>query len=407
MTSPNSAGPLAGIRIIDITTIFLGPYATQMLGDAGADVIKIEAPPRGDSTRWLGRARNPGMGGPFLNLNRNKRSVVLDLKQAAAHDALRRLIATADVMVHNMRTNAIERLGFGYAAVADIRPDIVYCAAQGYGAGGPYRDRPAYDDTLQVESGLARLFENSAGRPLLAPTILVDKMVGVMTAQAIALALFHRERTGEGQLVEVPMFETLTSFLMVEHIYERAFDPPLGPAGYKRVTTPARKPYRTRDGYVCILPYTDRQWRAFFNMTGRPELAQDPRFADYQSRNEHVDTLYGLIAEVALEQTTAEWLAHCADAGIPVAAANKISDLFDDEHLQAVGLFQHHEHPSEGATLLAGPPVSMSKSPASIRHPAPRLGQHSVEILEELGYDDNQVAAMRTTGAVIDDNYQD
>lgn len=407
MTSPDPAGPLAGIRIIDITTIFLGPYATQMLGDAGADVIKIEAPPRGDSTRWLGRARHPGMGGPFLNLNRNKRSLALDLKQDVARGALEQLVATADVLVHNMRTNAIERLGFGYGAVADVRPDIVYCAAQGYGSAGPYRDRPAYDDALQVESGLAKLFEETAGQPLLVPTILVDKMVGVMTAQAIALALFHRERTGEGQFVEVPMFETLTSFLMVEHIYERAFVPPLGPAGYKRVTTAARKPYRTRDGYACILPYTDRQWRGFFDIAGRPELAQDPRFADYQTRNEHVDTLYGLIAEVAPERTTAEWLALCADAGIPATAANEIGDLFDDEHLRAVGLFQHHDHPSEGATLLAGPPVVMSKSPASIRRPAPRLGQHGEEILGELGYDDDQIAAMRATGAVIGDNDQD
>ena len=404
MSSSNHSGPLAGIRIIDITTIFLGPYATQMLGDAGADVIKIEAPPRGDSTRWLGRARNPGMGGPFLNLNRNKRSVVLDLKQDAACEVLWRLIATADVLVHNMRTNAIGRLGFGYGSVAKIQPDIVYCAAQGYGAAGPYCDRPAYDDALQVESGLAKLFEQTAGQPLLTPTILVDKMVGMMPAQAIALALFHRERTGEGQLVEVPMFETLTSFLMVEHIYERAFDPPLGPAGYKRVTTPARKPYKTRDGYICILPYTDRQWRGFFNMAGRQELMQDPRFADYQTRNEHVDTLYGLIAKVAPQRTTKEWLALCADAGIPVAAANEIDDLFDDEHLREVGLFHHNEHPSEGATVLAGPPVNMSKSPASIRHPAPRLGQHSQEILRELCYNDDQVKAMCATGAVMDDN---
>ena len=401
MISPEPTGALSGIRIIDITTIFLGPYATQMLGDAGADVIKIEAPPRGDSTRWLGRARHPGMGGPFLNLNRNKRSLALDLKQETARAALRRLVATADVLVHNMRTSAIERLGFGYGAVAGIRPDIVYCAAQGYGSAGPYRDRPAYDDALQVESGLAKLFEETAGRPLLVPTILVDKMVGVMTAQAIALALFHRERTGEGQFVEVPMFETLTSFLMVEHIYEHAFDPPLGPAGYKRVTTAARKPYRTRDGYACILPYTDRQWSGFFDLAGRPELAQDPRFADYQTRNEHVDTLYGLIAEVAPDRSTAEWLALCADAGIPAAAANEIGDLFDNEHLQAVGLFQRHDHPSEGATLLAGPPVTMSKSPPSIRRPAPRLGQHGGEILGDLGYTDDQIAAMRTTGAVI------
>ena len=404
MTTPEPAGALAGIRIIDITTIFLGPYATQMLGDMGADVIKIEAPPKGDSTRWLGRARNPGMSGPFLNLNRNKRSLALDLKQDAAGGVLARLVATADVLVHNMRSAAMMRLGFGYDAVAAIKPDIVYCAAQGYGASGPYRDRPAYDDALQVESGFAKLFESTAGEPLLAPTIMVDKMVGVMAAQAIALALFHRERTGQGQLVEVPMFETLASFLMVEHIYEHAFDPPLGPAGYKRVITPARKPYRTKDGHACILPYTDRQWRSFFAMAGRPELADDPRFADYQTRNEHVETLYGLIAEVAPERTTAEWLALCAEAEIPVAPANEIGDLFDDEHLRAVGFFERHDHPSEGATVLTRPPIDMSKSPPSIRRAAPRFGQHGGEILGELGYDDDQIAAMRASSALIGGN---
>ncbi len=407
MTSPAPAGPLAGIRIIDITTIFLGPYATQMLGDMGADVIKVEAPPRGDSTRWLGQARHPGMGGPYLNLNRNKRSLALDLKQGAARDALGRLIATSDVLVHNMRAAAIERLGFGYDAVAGIKPDIVYCAAQGYGSDGPYGERPAYDDALQIESGFARLFEATAGRPLLAPTIMVDKMVGVMTAQAIALALFHRERIGEGQYVEVPMFETLVSFLMVEHIYEHAFEPPLGPAGYKRVTTPARKPYRTKDGYACILPYTDRQWRGFFDMAGRGELADDPRFADYQTRNEHVEMLYGLIAEVAPERSTAEWLALCSEAGIPAARANEIGELFGNEHLEAVGFFEHHDHPSEGATVLARPPITMSKSPASIRRAAPRLGEHGEELLGELGYGADEITAMRASGALIGEHDKD
>ena len=306
-----------------------------------------------------------------------------------------------------MRAAAIERLGFGYDAVAGIKPDIVYCAAQGYGSDGPYGERPAYDDALQIESGFARLFEATAGRPLLAPTIMVDKMVGVMTAQAIALALFHRERIGEGQYVEVPMFETLVSFLMVEHIYEHAFEPPLGPAGYKRVTTPARKPYRTKDGYACILPYTDRQWRGFFDMAGRGELADDPRFADYQTRNEHVEMLYGLIAEVAPERSTAEWLALCSEAGIPAARANEIGELFGNEHLEAVGFFEHHDHPSEGATVLARPPITMSKSPASIRRAAPRLGEHGEELLGELGYGADEITAMRASGALIGEHDKD
>ncbi len=395
------AGPLDGIRIVDLTTVFSGPYATQMLGDMGADVIKIEPPPRGDSTRWLGAARHPGMGGPFLNLNRNKRSVALDLKTEPAREALDRLLASADVVVHNMRPRAIERLGFGYRRVAEIRPDIVYCAAYGYGSAGPYRDRPAYDDALQAESGLAGLFQRRDGKPDLVPTIVVDKISGAAIAQAIALALFHRARTGEGQFVEVPMFENLVAFLLAEHIYERAFDPPLGRAGYKRLTSPHRRPYRTGDGYICLLPYTDTQVRRFFAAAGRPELADDPRFADHAARTVHVDALYALIAEIMPERDTAEWLAICERAEIPAAPVNDIDDLFEDRHLAATGFFQHIEHPSEGSLLLTGIPVAMSRTPGSIRLPAPRLGEHGPEILRELGYGDDEIETLEKSGALI------
>ncbi|HZD25961.1 MAG TPA: CoA transferase, partial [Alphaproteobacteria bacterium] len=235
-------GPLSGYRVIDITTIVLGPYGAQLLGDLGADVIKVEAPPGGDIFRHAGRGRHPGMGGPFLNMNRNKRGICLDLKQESAKDALRRLIASADVLVHNMRPQAIERLGFGYQAVAEIRPDIVYCGCYGYSAEGPYADKPAYDDLIQAASGIADLFKVVAGEPRYAPTVLVDKLTGLMMSQAVTAALLHRERTGEGQFVEVPMFETLVSFLLLEHLNGHGYVPPIGPMGYQRVTTASRRP---------------------------------------------------------------------------------------------------------------------------------------------------------------------
>lgn len=395
-------GPLDGIRVIDITQILLGPYGTQLLGDMGADVIKVEAPPRGDSTRHLGNKRSDGMGGPFLNMNRNKRSICLDLKQERAKQALRTLIETADVLVHNMRPQAIARLGFAYEDVAAIKPDIIYCGCYGFSQDGPYADRPAYDDLIQAASGLVDIFRSTAGKPLFAPTVMADKTTGLMMSQAIALALLHRERTGEGQFVEVPMFETMVSFLMVEHIYEHAFDPPLGPLGYARVMTPHRRPNRSKDGYVCVLPYTDKQWESFFRIAGRPELKDDPRFANLTTRNDHIQEIYALMSEIIAEKTTDEWVSQCYEAQIPVSPVLSLEEVFDNEHAKAVGLFEKHQHPSEGDIVITRPPVKMTKSPASIRRQAPRLGEHGAEILRELGFDDTEVASLKASGALFE-----
>ncbi len=395
-------GPLTGYRVIDITTVLLGPYAAQWLGDLGADVIKVEAPPFGDTTRHVGPARHKGMGGPFLNANRNKRSIALDLKQAAARDALRRLIGTADVFLHNMRPTAIAKLSFSYADVVKLKPDIVYCGAYGYSQKGPYAARPAYDDLIQAHAGLAGMAARIDGVPRFAPTVMVDKLVGLTTAMSILAALVHRARTGEGQEVGVSMFEMLTAFMSLEHLYGRGFVPPIGGTGYGRLTTPYRRPYRSKDGFIAILPYTDRHWRSFFEIAGRPDMAANPRFADVGSRTAHIDELYRFLDECALTKTNAEWLAACLDKEIPCAPVKDLEELLEDEHIQAVGLFERHTHPTEGEILLTGVPVSFSRTPGAIRRQAPRFGEHGAELLQEAGMSAVDIAALRAAGALLE-----
>jgi len=394
-------GALHGIRIIDITTVLLGPYATQMLGDMGADIIKVEAPPTGDIARNMGTVKNVDMGGIFLNANRNKRSLALDLKRDAAKEILRRLIPTADVLVHNMRPAAIAKLGFDYDAVQAIKPDIVYVGAYGFGQDGPYRAKPAYDDAIQAASGLASLFKRQDGAARYVPATIADKVVGLTLSQAIAVALLHKERTGEGQFVEVPMLETMVSFNLAEHLNGAAYKPPIGTMGYQRVTTASRRPFPTKDGHVCILPYSDRHWRSFFTGVGRPELMDDARFSTYRARVGSVDDLYGFIASVTPQKTTKTWLDLCDEWQIPAMPIVDIDDLMADEHLKAVGMFETHQHPTEGETVLVRPPVNFSKSPSSIRRHAPRYGEHGPEVLRELGYDEGAIAALSASGALL------
>ncbi len=400
MSTSDPTGPLAGYRVIDLSTIVLGPYASLQLADMGADVIKVEAPPGGDAFRDVKPARNAGMSGPFVNLNRNKRSIVLDLKQPDGQAVLERLIAGADVFFHNMRPRAIESLDLGYERVAALRPDIVYCGAQGYGRRGPYRDRPAYDDIVQAESGLAGLNARIAGVPTYAPTIIADKLTGMAASQAMVTALLHRERSGEGQEVEVPMFETMAAFILAEHLSGRVFDPPLGNTGYGRVASPNRRPYKARDGYVCVLPYTDDQWRRFFAATGRSELSDDPRFDRMSARSDNIDELYAILEGIVAERSVAEWLEICTETNVPAGRINDTDDLLADEHLAAVDFFQTLDHPSEGSIVVTDISTRFAKSPGSIRLPAPRLGQHGREILAELDYGEDEMKALAASGAV-------
>lgn len=394
MDTTPADGPLGGIRVIDLTNVIMGPFATHILADLGADVIKIESA-EGDSFRSYRPNRNEGMAGGFLHLNRNKRSVELDLKEARDAAALRKLIATADVFVHSLRPKAIRKLGLGYDEVRAIRPDIIYCGAYGFGEKGPYRDKAAYDDIIQAGSGLAALHMASRNEPAFMPTVLCDKLSGQAIAYAVMAALFQRERGGGGQAIEVPMFETTAEFAYIEHLLGFAFEPPLGPPGYRRVVSPLRKPFRTADGYMCILPYSDRNWRDFFDFIGQPALKDDARFFPLIERVSHLDELYELIEREALRKPTAVWVEFCDEVSIPCMPVLSLEDLPDDPHMQAVGMFGQAEHPSEGRYKTIRSPVTFSSTPFRIRRHAPRLGEHTAEVLAEIGIDTSPEAVVR------------
>ncbi|MFZ0904667.1 MAG: CoA transferase [Mycobacterium sp.] len=380
MASGGSSGPLSGVRVVDLTAMVMGPYCTQIMADMGADVIKIE-PPEGDDTRYISVGPAPGMSGVFVNVNRGKRSVVLDLRSDVGKAALRTLIETADVFIHSMRSKAIARLGFDYEQVAAINPAIVYTNCYGYGRRGPDRDLPAYDDTIQAECGLPAVQEQLTGEANYVGTIMADKVAGLTALYATTMALFHRERTGEGQEVEVAMFETMASFMLVEHANGAMFDPPLGPAVYPRTVAPNRKPYRTKDGYIAALIYNDRHWSAFVQAV-QPPWASD-LYATLERRARQIDTVYALLAETLKERTTDEWLALFRALEIPAAPLRTPDALFDNPHLNAAGFFEtlNTEH---GPVRFPGVPTWFSRTPGRVAGPAPQLGADTADVLEEL-----------------------
>lgn len=368
---PDRTGPLAGIRVVDLTTMVFGPYATQIMADLGADVIKVE-PPGGDATRYINAGSAPDLGGVFTNINRGKRSVVLDLGKDSDRKVLSGLVAGADVFIHSMRHKAITKLGFDYEAVRAIRPDIVYTNCYGYSRHGPNGDKPAYDDIMQAECGIAHLQSLINGEPGFAATIIVDKVSGLTALYATLAALFHRERTGEGQEVEVGMFETMASFMLVEHASGRLFDPPLGPAHYHRAVSPERKPYRTKDGYIAALVYNDKQWDAFM-----AALRPDWECAEYdtlQKRARNIDRIYALLGQTFAERTTQEWLDFLTSLQIPCAPVQSTDDLFDDPHLAAIGFFETVES-DVGSVRYPGVPTWFSRSPGKVSGPTPHLDE--------------------------------
>lgn len=393
------SSPLDGVRIVEMTSVVLGPYACQILGDLGAEIIKIE-PPTGDSNRNLGPYRtHSDMASLFINCNRNKRSLVLDLKSDNGREAVLKIIEKADVVIHNFRPGAMQRLGLDYDALREINPQLIYCATYGYSKKGPYGEKGALDDSIQAISGVAALAEMVLGEPRYMPTVLADKTTGLFVAQAVLAALFHRERTGQGQEIEVPMFESMVSYVMVEHLFGQTFEPPIGKAGYVRLMAEHRKPYRCKDGlYLAVLPYWDAHWRTFCELSGRPELADDPRFIDMRRRLQNINESYRVTGEILASRDRQEWIDLFGETNVPMNVVNGLDDLVDDPHLVATGFWKMADHPQEGRIRMAPYPANFSVTPASIRRMAPRLGEHSVEILREVGVSEPVIDAMLAAG---------
>ncbi|MDH3680600.1 MAG: CoA transferase [Acidimicrobiia bacterium] len=394
-------GALDGIRLIDLTTVLMGPMATRMLADHGADVIRIE-PLAPQSTRHSPPWRTPGMNGFTLNLQRNKRSIALDLKHPDGAAAAAELIAGADVVVSNMRRSALVRLGLDADTLRARHPGLIHCTANGFGSGGPYADRAAYDDVIQASSGLANLHERVDGQPRLVPSVIADKVCGMTIAQAVLAAVVHKVRTGEGQTVEVPMFETMVAFNLVEHHRGHAFEPPIGDIGYVRLLNPYRRPFKAADGWVCLLPYTDADWTSFFTFVGHPELIDDPRFVTHSTRLENIEALYEFLGDMAALHTVEEWLRFAESVSIPASPVLDLAEVHDDPQVVASDLMPVAEHPTEGSYRMVNDSVRYSASPTTIRRHAPYLGQHTRQVLSELGWTVDRIDRLLADGAAAE-----
>lgn len=392
-TDQETPGALDGVRVIDLTTVLMGPLATRMLADHGADVIRVEAV-GGEAFLDSAPRRNPNMNAMALNAHRNKRSVALDLKSDAGAKAMDDLVASADVFVSNMRAAALARLGLDAETLRSRHPGLVHLVANGYGSTGPYADRAAYDDAIQAVSGLAALTGRVTGEPGYSPAVMADKVCSLHIVQAVMAALLHQRSSGDGQAIEVPMFETLVAFNIVEHHGGQIFEPPLGDVGYPRTLNPYRKPYRCADGYACLLPYTDANWRAFFDFVGRPELMADPRFEAHTDRIANSSELYAIVEEVAVGHSVDDWMDFCNQNSIPANPVLDLNQMADDEHLTAVEMMPVLEHPTEGSYRAVRDAISYDATPTRLRRHAPTPGQHTAELLSELGWTDEQLAGL-------------
>ncbi len=402
--SQKTQAPLQGLRVLDLTSMIAGPHAAQILADYGADVIKIE-PPEGDLMRkGVGAARSADMGPLYLQLNRNKRSAVLDVKQPAARKALLQLCERADVFITNTRPAAMRRLKLAYDDVRKVNPRLVYVSLMGYGDTGPYAGKPAYDDLIQGICALPTIVAQTGGEgPRYVPLTVVDRIVGINAAHVILAAVLGRDRTGEGQSVELPMFETMAQFVLGDHLGGRSFDPPIGEAGNPRLMSETRRPYATRDGHVCALVYTNKQWKAFFEGLGRlDQYAANPHLHDFASRRRHVNEVNGIIADFLRTLTTAEALALFERCDIPCAPMNDLDALIDDPHLAAVEFFQTRPHPTEGRIRYNGIPSRWNGAALKITRHAPRLGEHSLAVLKAAGISTKEIAELLASGATID-----
>jgi len=396
-------GPLAGVKVIDLTAVLLGPFATQHLADMGADVIKVE-PPEGDLLRLSGGSmgRDKNMGPIYMAANRNKRSLCLDLKKPRAVGILKAMIAKADLFIHNSRPAAIERLGLGYEDLKKINPSIIYAYSLGYARKGPYGHKPAFDDLVQGVSGAASLQTRVDGQsPKFMPSLVADKTTGLHLCIAVLGALYHRKCTGEGQMIEVPMLETLASFWLTEHLFGATWTPERGTMGYDRIINKYRHPFPTKDGYICALPYTDAHWVTFFELAGRSDLAREQKFVDKFQRPRHFNELYQVLDSLLKDRTTAEWLEAFDTADIPAMPVNSMEQLLEDPHLVATGFFTDREHPSEGPIKTFASPLDFEKTKVEFRHHAPRLGGDGVAVLREAGLSDAEIEALKADKTLI------
>lgn len=406
MQTVGAGGPLKGFRILDMTSVLMGPTATQLLGEMGADVVKVEAP-EGDLVRQIGPMRNSGMGALYLNANRSKRSICIDLKTPAGRDLLLHLARSADALVYNVRPRAMARLGLDYDAVSAANPRIVYAGLFGFDQAGPYAAKPAYDDLIQGASGMASLIARAGGGvPRYVPSAVADRVVGLMAVGVICATLLERERSGLGQRVDIPMFETMTAFVLGDHLGGLSFEPPLDSGGYARQLTPERRPYATRDGYICALLYNDVHWQRFFSSVGEAALAEDLRFATLASRLQNIDHVYGELRRIFLERTTCEWLALLDELDIPAAPYNDLPGILDDPQLRASDFFQRVTHPSEGEMRTMRLSARWSRTAPAIDRLAPRLGEHSLDVLREAGLDAEEIERLLGAGAVRIDTAQ-
>jgi len=394
------AGPLDGVKILELTAVVLGPWACQIMADMGAEVIKVE-PPYGDSNRSLGEARNPGMAALYLTCNRNKRSLVLDLKQPEAREAVLKIAADVDVVVHNNRPQVMTKLGLEYEDFKAVNDKIIYCGTYGYGKDGPYGEKGALDDSIQSISGIAWLTNMVLGEPRYLPTVVCDKTTALNVVYAVTAALYARERTGQGQEIEVPMFESMVYYNMAEHLWGQTFEPAIGNAGYKRLMSYHRKPYKTLDGYIAILPYLDAHWSKFCELTGRQDLLDDPRFLTLADRVANIDDTYEETGKIMATRTTQAWLDMFGPTSVPTNAVNTLDGVIDDPHLNAVDFWQEFEHPTEGKLRMTRFPVNFSGTPAENRRHQPRLGEHSREVLLEAGLTDAEVDALLAARATV------
>jgi crotonobetainyl-CoA:carnitine CoA-transferase CaiB-like acyl-CoA transferase len=391
-------GPLEGVKVIDMTTVLMGPYATQMLGDYGADVIKVESI-EGDVTRLIGPTRHPGMGPVFLNTNRSKRSICLDLKKPAGRDAVLRLVKSADVLIYNVRPQAMARLNLGYDVVSDVNPRLIYAGVFGFGQDGPYAAKPAYDDLIQGATALPALMaQTSDGVPRYVPNALVDRIVGLTAVGAVCASLVHRDRFGRGQRLDIPMFETMASFVMGDHMGGLTYEPPLDNGGYARHLSRDRRPYKTSDGYLSVIVYNDKQWQNFFDATGRDDLRNNPRFSTFAGRAANIDEVYAELARILETRTTAEWLELLTKADVPVMPMHDLKSVLDDPHLVATSFFPVANHPTEGPIRSMKVAASWSETPAEPVRLAPRLNEHGEEILREAGYSAEEIKALVRDG---------